>query len=100
MLTKTHAITEHRMIKRTYALALLLATLSGCKDTDTVKHSLNGRGYSSVQLTGYTIKGCGVAIGFKAVDRTDHHVVGHVCAELRTKINSVELNSDEEDAGT
>jgi hypothetical protein len=69
-------------------LLITLAALTGCTDTTVVKHSLNGRGYSDVQLTGYTFAQCGIAVGFRAT-KDGQTIDGHVCSEWRTKVNSV-----------
>jgi hypothetical protein len=70
------------------ALALVVS-LTGCQDVSTVKHSLNGRGLSGVELTGYTLKSCGMAIGFRALNQEGDMVQGHICSEWKAKASSV-----------
>jgi hypothetical protein len=75
-------------------LLIALAALTGCTDTTAVKHSLNGRGYSAVELTGYTLAKCGLAVGFRAT-KNNLKISGHVCSEWRAKVNSIKENNDD-----
>ena len=75
-------------------LIAALAALTGCQDADTIKRSLNGHGYSSVDLTGYTLKKCGLAIGFRAITQDLQPISGHVCTELRTRVISLTIDKE------
>lgn len=70
---------------------LILATTTGCQDAQRAKHSLNGRGYSQVQLTGYEPSTCGLGIGFLATGPDGMLVKGVICSKWELKTTAVNL---------
>ena len=70
---------------------IILSAVTGCQDAQKVKRSLNGRGYSQVELAGYTSSSCGMAIGFNAITQEGARITGVICSAWKQKITAVNL---------
>lgn len=90
ILSKSHA-NNGRIMLRFLLAVIILSAVTGCQDAKKVKRSLNGRGYSQVELTGYTPSNCGMAIGFNATTQEGARITGTVCSEWKQKTTAVNL---------
>lgn len=75
------------------AIVIFLAIVVGVTDEEGARSTLEGAGYSEVQITGYSFFACGdgdwYSTGFKAIGPGGSPVSGAVCSGLIVKNSTI-----------